>query len=294
MTTDPELLAREAAQVLAARVRNRDLQLRRVFVAREGREQPSPPMARMLRGGQGGRVRLLFYLSLLWVGSGDPHEVTFPARAWAQLLGLPEPETNGARRIRDATSWLEKNRFIRVIDRPGSAPTIRLRKETGRGQPYSVPGAKSRQAKEEGKAVSANDRYVKVPHTFWTEAWPMKLSGPGIAMLLTLLSEAGGQPGKETWFTPNVALNRFDLSEDTRTRGIRDLQEHKLVRVSRRPISRHTFDYQRMRNTYYLLLHNLAPGKEVDEEADEAKDDTDIEEALIALELAAKSGPAER
>jgi hypothetical protein len=37
-----------------------------------------------------------------------PHDLAYPARAWATLLGLPDPAGRGARRINEAILWLEQ------------------------------------------------------------------------------------------------------------------------------------------------------------------------------------------
>src|SRR5688500_8111034 len=101
-----------AGSWFAQRARHRELQLRRSFVARrEGKVGP-PPLALLMRGGRGGEVRLKLLLSLLWVGAKPPHDVTFPSRAWAHLIGLADPDTNGARRIREAIDWLTHHRFL--------------------------------------------------------------------------------------------------------------------------------------------------------------------------------------
>ncbi|HVF74574.1 MAG TPA: hypothetical protein VM938_05955, partial [Acidimicrobiales bacterium] len=78
-------------------------------------------MTTMLRGGRGGAVRLKLYLSFLWFAAAPPHDVTYPARAWASLLGLEDPEARGARRIIDAITWLDAHDFVVVEGRPRRA-----------------------------------------------------------------------------------------------------------------------------------------------------------------------------
>jgi hypothetical protein len=249
--------ARDAARTLAARVRGREMQVRRIFIARVHPDEPDPPLATMLRGGRGGRVRLLLYLSLLWVGASPPHDVTFPARAWAELLGLDDPPGNGARRIRDALEWLQDNGFVRAVLHPGQPTQVQLRKENGQDERYSVPGAATAKAKKVGKAPSGNDLYVRLPPTFWTEGWIATLSGPAVAMLLILLSERGARTGTVIWFTPETAKKRFALSDDTRFRGLQELENHELIKIKQQPVGRNSFEFQRRRNTYELQLQNL-------------------------------------
>lgn len=251
-----------AAQTLAQRVMGRDLQLRRSFIMRTNPDAKPPPLARLMRGGRGGEVRLKLYLSLLWVGSWPPHDVNFPARAWAELLGLALPETNGARRVRDAIEWLAVNRFIAVTLRPGQPSAVTLLREDGQGSPYSVPGAAARDAKGEGRGVDPH-RYVKLPHTFWTNGWITSLSTPGIAALLMLLAEQSRPTPVEVWLAPTTARNRYAFADDTRYKGLAELELAGIVHVKQEPVGRNSFDFRRRRNAYTLDLARLGAIAEV-------------------------------
>lgn len=68
----------------AAGFGNRRLQLRINFV--EATSDQPQPLARLLRGGRGGAVRLKLYMAMLWMAAKEPHDVTFPDRAWAELF----------------------------------------------------------------------------------------------------------------------------------------------------------------------------------------------------------------
>src|SRR4051812_10374162 len=98
----PRPIALTAAANVATRNHKRALPLRRAFAERTDNTTPPPPPARLLRGGRGGSVRLRLSLASLWLGAAPPHELTYPARAWAELLDLDDPETAGARRVADA------------------------------------------------------------------------------------------------------------------------------------------------------------------------------------------------
>src|SRR5688500_12129784 len=63
----PTADALDHARDVRRRARNRHAQVRRRFVQRKTFGDPPPPMTRMLRGGQGGAVRLKLYLSILWL-----------------------------------------------------------------------------------------------------------------------------------------------------------------------------------------------------------------------------------
>lgn len=252
----------EAASHLTKRVGDRKAQVRRRFVERIDNAPAAPPLARMLRGGRGGQVRLKLYLTMLWIGANPPHDVTYPARAYAELLGLREAETAGARRILDAIAWLEQNGFVTVESRPGHPSRVTLLSELGDGSPYSVPGAefsKLRGKKDASDDLVARHRYVQLPPDLWTSGWLSVLSGPGLAMLLVLVTELGGRAAdREVWFSPGMAKRRFDLSEETRTAGIRELAGAGLVKIMRRDTNPDPFAVRRLRNVYRLDVEGLA------------------------------------
>ncbi len=82
------------------------------------------PLVAMLRGGHGGEVRLKLYLSITLLAAHPPFDISRPiaGRSWATMLGLPDPEGNGARRIADALVWLDQHRYIALQRRPGMPP----------------------------------------------------------------------------------------------------------------------------------------------------------------------------
>jgi hypothetical protein len=247
----------DVALALARRVKDRDLQLRRRFACRSSVDEDEPPLAQMLRGGQGGQVRLKLYLSLLWVGVGAGNQVTFPAPTWATLLGLPDPEGKGSRRIRDALTWLATQGLIILQGGSGKPSTVTLLDDGGTKTPYVVPGIAIARA-QKSEAPVTDDLYFKLPPTFWTAGWIVHLSGAAVAMLLVLLSEQRGR-SREFWMSPRIADDRYVISEDTRSRGVHELQRHHLLDVHRRPVRASPLDTPRYRNTYVLHIAMLDP-----------------------------------
>ncbi|MGW6966387.1 hypothetical protein ACWGET_20300 [Streptomyces zaomyceticus] len=214
----------------------------------------------MLRGGQGGQVRLKLYLSLLWMHppEGQLPEIAFPARAWAELFDLDDPETKGARRVNDAQKWLEANGFVFIASMPGHANAVTVLDDTGTREPYVMPG---QAAKKERSALgrAKQHRYIQVERTFWTKGHIAVLSGAGVAMYLALLAEQGGskKEGSELWFSPNDAERRFGLKADARSKGLRELAAAGLVLTRRRPVDPTGFGTQRMRNVHVLQPSRL-------------------------------------
>src|SRR6266852_4842857 len=78
-TKQPSDTAFRLARRLSERIAERSARVRFGFVCRRQGDGP-PPLARVLRGGRGGEVRLKLLLTLLWVaGGGDERHAT---RAW--------------------------------------------------------------------------------------------------------------------------------------------------------------------------------------------------------------------
>lgn len=263
----PDALA--AARSLSHRSRDRTAQLRRGFVERQDTSGPTP-LAQMLRGGRGGQVRLKTYMSMLWLAAAPPHDVAYPARAWATLLDLPDPSGKGARRVNDAISWLEANHFVTVAAQAGLPNRVTLLNELGTGKRYRVPGEVFNKARTKGADLASltGDRYLQIPPAFWTSGWMAALSGAATAMFLVLLAErVGRNDDQELWFSPDVANLRYSLSHDTRSAGLQELRRAGLVTVKRRPVASDVFDVQRFRNVYLLHMDGLTttatvPGKD--------------------------------
>lgn len=254
----PGIDAIEAARTVARRLKDRAAApVRRTFIERPAPDQTSP-LARLLRGGRGGDVRLKLELSFLWFAAGPPHELSYPARAWASLLDLDKPETNGARRINEAIGWLETNNFIHVQGRVGQPNIVRLLSESGDGSPYELPGTAYNRLRNNQKAAEPH-RYVQIPNEFWTNGYLAVLSGSAIAMFLILLNELRNQDPQKSvlWFSPQRADIRYGLSDDTRSKGLRELVQAGVADVRRQSIAPDSFDFKRLRNVYRLDLDHL-------------------------------------
>lgn len=242
--------AQRAGIELSKRVYGRAAPLRIGFVSRLSDTDPLPPLIQMLRGGRGGKVRAALYTSFLWTGASYPHDVVTPARAWAALLGLPDIETNGVRRVRAAIDWLQTHAFIRTYDRPGLPRVVRPLKETGTGATYRNPGIVAREMREAGQQVPRDHRYFRVPATAWTTGLLARLTGPGFAMLLVLLHLSRTGQRENLWLSPGHAHERFGLSNDTRITGLRELIDLNVVSLRRKVVDEDIFAVHRLRNTY--------------------------------------------
>jgi hypothetical protein len=234
------------------------------FIARGALNEASPPMARMLRGsgGRGGSTRLKLYLSLLWLARGREHPVfAYPAQQLATLLGLPNPSSAGSRRIQDALKWLEQNGFVAVERRPGVAARVHLLDDAGTGHRYEKPGVVfASKAKRTGKAAAQRELhyYVQLPRAFWTEGWVAELSGAAVAMYLAVLREQRGRDGLAVWISPSVGVEQYDLSDESRGKGLRELVDFDLLHLERHAVPQSSFDERyRARNVYYVNPNGL-------------------------------------
>lgn len=264
-TLTPSPLALEYARDVSARVRDSAAPVRNGFIERLSPSDADPPLARMLRGGQGGEVRLKLLLSLLWFSRKPPHDTEYPARGWAGLLDLPQPDTNGARRINAAVTWLAERGFVRAVSHRGRPTTVYLNDERGDGKEYTPPFKVIKALKEAGTTISRDNYYIGLPHGFWTKGWISVLRAPAVAMLLVMIDESMYKRSpKKLWHSPRQAWERFALSQDTRSNGLIELEHYGIVSSRRTPIAPGVFDFKRMRNVYDLHMETLTvdPGSE--------------------------------
>jgi len=177
------------------------------------------------------------------IAVASPYNVTRRASSWASLLHLPDPTTNGARRVNDAIDWLECHKLIHTVRRRGGPPEVFLLSELGTGGTYSRPGPAR--------------PYINVPVPFWRSGWIVNLSAPAIAMwLITKEMQGGRKFPEDVWVPPVIARERYDLSDDTRTKGTRELQKHGLLTIGRTTQGLE-WTWDRQRNTYWLNLDRL-------------------------------------
>ncbi|MFE4230131.1 hypothetical protein ACFRJ8_19835 [Arthrobacter sp. NPDC056886] len=173
--------------------------------------------ARKGGGGRGGKTRVAVLISLLWVLAAAPHASNRPARFWAELIGLDDPGTAGARTVSSSLTELEKRGFI-TLDHSvaGSPPTVQLLSENANGAGYTLPGA----AAKKGHV----DPYFRVPEYLWTGGAIGTLSGPGLAMYLVVLSvHRNDIEDHRIWFAPATFKSRFGLGDSTKKTGLREL-----------------------------------------------------------------------
>ena len=262
--------AGEFAAKLGTRRRDAGAPIRNLFVA-DDRPDSKPTMAKLLSsgptggGGRGGQLRLKLYLSLLWVCAASPYEAVRPARAWAALLGLEDPEGHGSRRIQETLRELQERKLVRLRNRGGSPTGVTVLVEWGDGQGYEPPSETYNRFKQAGHQSQswemAVHRYFRVPSSLWTDGLIAKLNGPALAMLLILRCEQQSKDGTPVWFSPDRAATRFGLSESTRRLGLQKLRELGLVVTTTMNLSESGdfIDLVRKRKVHTLHLTQQPP-----------------------------------
>lgn len=220
--TEPKVSSPDTALQFAARLQGHRSHMgapvRRAFVTRGAGDRKSPlgellSSASTSGGGRGGRTRLALLLSLLWVNSAGEYESSRPARWWAEILGLPDPGTKGARSVTTNFRELERRGFIVVT--PGDKgynSTVRLLTETAPHDAYVVPAL-------------AGDSYFRLSERLWTQGTIGELDGPALAMFLILsyYYNAKTHVQEGTWFGSTYFSEQHGLSEATRTKGLATL-----------------------------------------------------------------------
>jgi len=188
-------------------------------------------------GGYWSVVSLLkLLLGLIWRCSQPPYETDKPTRAWATLLGLPDPAGKGARRVAAAAKALAAYDLVTITPQAGHPNLITLLQENQTAKPYEPPGDAYFRAERLEQPVE-RDRHVYflVNTRLWTEGHIQSMSGAALMMLLILLAERGGE-GLEVWFSTEAFPNRYHLSGKTRTIGTRELVDRQLLWVERRSL----------------------------------------------------------
>ncbi|MFT4083903.1 MAG: hypothetical protein QM638_15080 [Nocardioides sp.] len=246
----------DAAKLLAEEAGRRiEIPMRMAFV-RNDDPDTKPPLARLIiAGGRGGAVPLKLYLALIWRCSAEPFETDILARHWAELLGLEEPATLGARRVTRALDLLAKLDLVKLTKRRGESTIVRLLEESGSGAPYTLPS--TAYALAETPEEKALHRYFKVPPQLWTNGDIQLMSAAAFAMLLVFSAERNVD-GRRTWWSTERFPRLFNLSPSVRSQGTAELEDRGLISVKKQLVTNTpapTFTRQRVRHTYKLRRH---------------------------------------
>jgi hypothetical protein len=201
---------------------------------------PTPPLARLIQGGQGGEVRLKLYLLFTLMATRQPFDIRNPPTPSTFARTLDLAPTTGARRITSNMNWLADHHFIALTKRPGLTSSIQLLDPQGNGAPMGDPRSPM--------------PYVSIPLGFWSRGWLLHLSPVAVAVLFSLSEHLGGYK-MPRYMLPD-RRESYRLSHDTWTRGSRELEDNGLLTVS--TITQgEEYVYTRRRNNYWLNVDLL-------------------------------------
>jgi hypothetical protein len=157
------------------------------------------------------------YLLLHALASGDDFGVARPAKVWARALAFGVG-SSGLASVSKNWGWLESRNLIER-SRYGRWSKPVLLREDGSGRPYLHPSSAGKKA---------NERYFKVPYSYWLESWHLELGLAAKAVLLIALSLS------DDFILPvDHASAWYGLSADTLNRGLLILRKRRLLTLRR-------------------------------------------------------------
>lgn len=191
--------------------------VRRSFVqSRDGRKWHGSSLGRLVAARQPRALNAYLLLLMAWPAL-SVREVPLEAGTWARALS---PDPPGRQWSPDAMTrvWaaledlglVERERAARLVQvtprrEDGAAPYARPRPDTG----------------------IADDLYFALPDDYWLDAWHVRLSLPGRALLLILLEGTNGRP--EVALPYEKARDWYGISDKTMQAGLEDLRRHGLL-----------------------------------------------------------------
>lgn len=234
----------EAIQRLEKAVRKskRSSSVRLPIAFARGAGDVEPPLAKMMRGGQGGETRLRVYLLLRMMATAPPHHLLITATDAAACLDIAEPSTVGARRVNAALKSLAGDdlRLIAIKAPPGRTRTFQVLNPDGSGLDWDDTKLRA--------------PYITLPIALWRKGWLLALSGRAVATLIVLRELTAGRKSNGAW-ADGIRKRQYGFSDDTWTRATKELQNRCLLTVER-----DTYTSQgepRQRNVYVLHLEVL-------------------------------------
>lgn len=155
------------------------------------------------------------YLLVHAAAIAAPFDVTLPGLTWARAIGLGT-SSSARSAVSKAFTRLVRLNLIERGTRAGNRSPVVLLDEGGHGEPYVHP-------------ATARQKYLKLPHDYWTDGWHLTLDLSSKVMLLIALS-------LDDAFTLPIerAKDWYGISSDTAQRGLARLGELGVVDVDMR------------------------------------------------------------
>lgn len=203
---------------------------------RDPAEEPTP-LKLIGSDGRGQGLRLKLYLSMTMLATKEPYHLRpYPASAYAMMLALDNPESQGARRINQAQRWLRDEGFIQRVENGTHPPHITLLPLPKRGD--------------------WGGRWITLPIGLWSNGWIQVMSGRALTIYVVLRELTGGRPNGAT--ADGRRKRQYGLSDETWARGSSDLEELGLAHVSRVIDNSDPFSRRQPRLKYRLESNALS------------------------------------
>lgn len=215
--------------------RRRGVRLPREFARDQVSAKRMPPLADLMQGG--GEVRLKVLMTTLLLATTAPHSTKVSSKDLAVMLDLRDPEKAGAKRVNKAFADLVNMNLVHRELKPGYVPTSTVLNPAGDGNEW-----------DDSKLSKP---YISLPISLWQRGWITALPGSALAMLIVLTELTAGRSGNTAWVDP-VRKRQYGLSDDTWTKGTKQLQDAGLLEVNVRVFA--SRGEPRRRNDYSLLI----------------------------------------
>lgn len=204
--------------------------------ARDANSAPTP-LKRIAADGRGQGLRLKLYLCMTMLATRAPRLLRpYPASTYARMLGLNDPESQGARRVNQAQRWLRDEGFIQRVENGTHPPYITL---------LDIPST-----------GEWGGRWITLPLDLWQNGWIHALSGRALTLYVVLRELTGGRPGGST--ADGTRKRQYGLSDETWARGVADLEDLSLASVTPILDSTDPFTRAQRRLKYQLKDARLA------------------------------------
>lgn len=190
----------------------RAVPLRREFVQLGTQERPEPgPLAKFVT--RHDEAALQLFLLHRAVASRAPWTSARGAGVWARALGFAtSDQTLNTPSVSRVFRRLDETHDLITRDRSKRRLEATALQEDGSRKPYLSPAS----------------GYFRLPYAYWEDRWYLKLSMPGIAVLLIGMSL---KPG--FILPPTQAQRWYGISGDTMSKGVAELKTAKLLKTKR-------------------------------------------------------------
>ena len=225
---------KETVEAMLQRSGRSAVPIRKVLIRRSPAGHPlvPGPLTTFIRNGDESGFDLLLLARA--VISEEPWDMCLNAHVWARALSHTGRNFSTVRISKiwgrlEQRNQIKRQRLERLL-------SVTLLHENGSGEPYTRPGKGNR------------ERYLKLPHEYWTKDWCRKLHLPAKAMLLVALSLTNG------FYMPVEKVPEwYGFSADSASRGLKELRDENLLvfveRTKKAPLAPSGFTQQR----YYTL-----------------------------------------